>query len=274
MHKLDTQTGFISDVHLGPGPSDTLSRFENTLLAARGKISSLVLLGDLFDAWLGDDVLQAHGTPMQQTALRVIDALAGFNLNSGSPFAVYIARGNRDFLLGDGFIQALRGLGLAASLLSEEAIIDVQLLDGSSSKVLISHGDQWCTDDIDYQAFRQKVRSAEWQNEFLSHSLERRIEIARELREGSESAKQTKTNSIMDVNTDAILRAFNSKGVETIVHGHTHRPATHRYSIDGSFFKRIVLPDWDSAQKSDIARGELTCPFSSMSSLKNKLNAA
>jgi UDP-2,3-diacylglucosamine hydrolase len=280
VHKLDTQAGFISDVHLGPGPSDTLLRFENSLLAARGQISSLVLLGDLFDAWLGDDMLQAHGLPMQETAQRVVDAIASLGEGQSTSFPVFIGRGNRDFLLGEGFIQALRFKGIAATLLADEAMMDVQLHDGSSNKVLISHGDQWCTDDTDYQAFRTKVRSPEWQAEFLGHSLEQRIAIARQLREGSESAKQSKSNAIMDVNTEAILRAFNSKGVDTIVHGHTHRPATHRYSIDGSFFKRIVLPDWDAGQsvgqKPEIARGELLCPFSSFTSvsLKNKLNAA
>jgi UDP-2,3-diacylglucosamine hydrolase len=280
VHKLDTQAGFISDVHLGPGPSETLVRFENTVRSARGQISSLVLLGDLFDAWLGDDVLEAQGSPMQVTALRVIDAIASLGESQSTSFSVFIARGNRDFLLGDGFVQALRNRGLAATLLPDEAMMDVQLHDGSTNKVLISHGDQWCTDDVDYQAFRVKVRSPEWQAEFLGHSLVQRITIARQLREGSESAKQNKSNSIMDVNTDAVLRAFNSRGVDTIVHGHTHRPATHRYSIDGSFFKRIVLPDWDAGQstgqKTEIGRGELTCPFSSFTSvsLKNKLNAA
>jgi UDP-2,3-diacylglucosamine hydrolase len=281
VHKLDTQAGFVSDVHLGPGPtSETLLRFENSLLAARGQISSLVLLGDLFDTWLGDDVLQAHGLPMQATALRVIEAIASLGEGQNAAFPVFIARGNRDFLLGEGFIQALRLKGLAATLLTDEAMMDVQLLDGSTNKVLVSHGDQWCTDDTDYQNFRTKVRSAEWQAEFLGHSLEQRIAIARQLREGSESAKQNKSNSIMDVNREAILRAFNSKGVDTIVHGHTHRPATHRYSIDGSFFKRIVLPDWDAGQtigqKNEQSRGELICPFSSFTSvsLKNKLNAA
>lgn len=127
-----------------------------------------------------------------------------------------------------------------ASLLPEEHI--AILPDGSQA--LVMHGDQLCTDDAEYQAFRTMVRNPEWQQMFLSTPLEERLEIARSLREQSQQVNADKSYDIMDVNESTVSAALTNANTNLLIHGHTHRPATHMLTEPGA--KRIVLGDWDT----------------------------
>ena len=213
---------FISDCHLDasrPEVSQALIRF---LGQHAGKASRLYILGDLFEVWLGDDD-PANGL---EPAITALSELAGV-------IPVYFMAGNRDFLLGENFAARV---GL--TLLQEPEYLQL----GENRAVLI-HGDTLCTDDRDYQAFRAQVRSPDWQAEFLAKPLSERQRIATRLRSDSTAAMAQKPPQIMDVNQQAVQACFAEHGVDTIVHGHTHRPAVHRYAND---LTRYVLGDWHS----------------------------
>jgi UDP-2,3-diacylglucosamine hydrolase len=190
------------------------------------KAQSLYILGDLFEYWAGDDDLNdAH----HQTIITALSAL------STSGTQIFLIHGNRDFLLAGDFTKAA-GIKL---------LHDPTLLSLYGKNVLLSHGDSLCTDDVSYQAFRQQVRTNEWQTTFLSQSLPTRKLQIEALRSHSEQEKSSKAESIMDVNADAVralLCAYNYP--ELLIHGHTHRPARHLLEFDGHVCQRWVLGDW------------------------------
>lgn len=156
--------------------------------------------------------------------------------------------GNRDFLIGEEFATAA---GL-------EIIPDPTLIQCCGQTVLLRHGDTLCTDDEPYQAFRRQVREPGWQNTFLNQSVEQRLAFARQARETSEQHTELKSDEIMDVNTDAVRRDMAEHGVHTLIHGHTHRPAVHRFQLDSRDATRIVLGDWhDQAQIGVADKGEI-----------------
>lgn len=221
-------TLFISDLHLKP-EAPHLSRILQGLLAgAARRADALYVLGDLFEAWPGDDDAE---DPFNAPVVAAFRALA----DSGVP--VFFQHGNRDFLLGAEFARATGG-----TLLAEELVVDLH-----GTRTLLLHGDQLCTDDVAYQNFRAQVRDPAWQQALLRQPLAARKQMARQLREGSDAAKSGKSMEIMDVNAGAVAAAFRRHGVTRMIHGHTHRPARHVHMIDGRACERIVLADWREA---------------------------
>jgi len=218
---------FASDLHLGPQTPATLDAFIAFLDAAADEASALLLPGDIFDAWIGDDVIQS--APPWLAAVQTVLA------RTTARIPVWLGRGNRDFLLGQAFADSV-----GARLLPDAVVLAT---DGGS--VLLSHGDEYCTDDAAYQQFRAMVRNPQWQTQFLAQSIPQRLAMAAQARGESMAANQTKPAEIMDVNPDAVVQAFRDSGVALMVHGHTHRPARHVLNVDGKRCERWVLPDWD-----------------------------
>jgi UDP-2,3-diacylglucosamine hydrolase len=219
---------FISDLHLAPERPELVAAFHALVPARARGAGALYVLGDLFDIWLGDDQLR------EPLAAGVAAALAALS-DSGTP--VYLQRGNRDFLLGERFARAA-----GATLLADAVVHDLH-----GTPTLIMHGDQLCTDDVDYQRWR-----ALWQDPAYRRRVSRlpyfvRRGIARLLRAGSRRATASKPEQIMDVNADAVAAAMNEHHVARLIHGHTHRPARHEFSVDGRRCERYVLADWYKA---------------------------
>jgi UDP-2,3-diacylglucosamine hydrolase len=217
---------FISDLHLSGERPAILGLFQSFLAGEAARAEALYILGDLFEAWLGDDAV----TPDSQPVLDGLKRLTG----TGVP--VYVMRGNRDFLLGERFAR-LTG----CRLLADEHVIDLY-----GNPTLLLHGDTLCTDDVEYQQVRAMVRSPAWQQAFLAKSIDERIRFAREARAKSREVTQNKAEEIMDVNAQAVGAALERHGVSRLIHGHTHRPAVHRHDLHGKAATRIVLGDWYS----------------------------
>ncbi len=217
-------TLFISDLHLDAGEPETIRRFLRFVASDACDARALYVLGDLFEAWLGDDDDDARLAP-------VIAALAGLT-RSGVPCS--LMHGNRDFLIGPKFCEATgcRLLG------------DYERIDLYGEPVLLTHGDLLCTDDTRYQALRATLRKPQWQREFLGKPLAERRKIAAELRELSATEIAAKSYEIMDVNQATVERTMREHGVSLLLHGHTHRPAIHRFALDGAPAARIVLGAW------------------------------
>ena len=218
------QTLFLSDLHLPDEPSPLREGFRRFLAGPARGARAVYILGDLFEYWIGDDVgVQAYAGEI--AALRALTA---------SGIAVYFMRGNRDFLVGKGFAAAT-----GVQLLRDPLIVDLY-----GRRTLLSHGDLWCTDDVGYQRWRSFSRNRLAQWTFAKLPVTRRQAIAGGVRGQSASAKRNKAESIMDVNAAAVGKAFLRHGVDRIIHGHTHRPATHTQQFDGRKVERIVLADW------------------------------
>ncbi|MCG7864742.1 MAG: UDP-2,3-diacylglucosamine diphosphatase [Candidatus Thiodiazotropha taylori] len=219
-----TQQLFISDLHLSAEGADRLQLFLNFLRFRAPKAQTLYILGDLFDAWLGDD-------DRQSIAVEVRQALQALN-QSGTQLK--IMHGNRDFLLGEDFCQAS-----GAQLISDPSLIDLY-----GTPTLLMHGDLLCTDDQEYQAFRKQIRSAEFASRFLSLSIDQRIAVAQEYRAKSGEANAQKSDNIMDVNQQAVELALQQHQAQRLIHGHTHRPADHRFTLHNHTVSRHVLGEW------------------------------
>jgi len=217
-------TLFISDLHLDPERPAVTELFLELLDRRAHTADAIYILGDLFEAWVGDD----DTGPMNQA---VSDGLKKCT-TSGTP--VFIMHGNRDFLLGARFAAAS-----GCTLLDDPALID-----SYGTPTLLMHGDLLCTDDKEYMAFRAMVRDTEWQRELLSRSLEERQLMAREMRDRSREQTGGKPESIMDVNKEAVIKTMTEHKVQRLIHGHTHRPAIHDLVISGEPAQRIVLGDW------------------------------
>jgi UDP-2,3-diacylglucosamine hydrolase len=215
---------FISDLHLAAARPRTTARFLQFLREDAPRHRELVILGDLFEFWIGDDTAAS--------ARSVIDALAAA---TAAGQRLLLMHGNRDPLLGSGFAAATGG-----TLLADPIVVDV-----AGTPTLLSHGDAWCTRDVAYQQFRAMIRRPEVQRDFLSKTLDERVAFARGVRMQSESEKSTKATDIMDVTPDAVLAALRTSGVRRLIHGHTHRPALHVVDLGGTLAERWVLPDWD-----------------------------
>lgn len=214
-----------------PDITDALLRFLDT---NKTRCDALYILGDLFEAWIGDD----EKSTLSNT---VACALREFSAAGSS---IHIMHGNRDFLLGPNY----------ASHCGASIIDDSLVIESDSGPVLLCHGDSLCTDDIDYIQFRNMVRTESWQQEFLAKSLEDRRAFAEKAREQSKLATSTKENSIMDVNQAEVEKLLTETGQTTLIHGHTHRPAIHEIAlaspVDGkNLARRVVLGDWDKNPK-------------------------
>lgn len=216
---------FIADLHLCAARPDTARAFELFMAGPARVAARLFILGDLFEYWPGDDDLD---TPFNA---RVCHQLA---LACQAGVEVYFLAGNRDFLI-DGRFAERTGVML---------IGEPHQLTLGQRPAIILHGDAMCTDDHAYQAFRAQVRSASWQKEFLSQPLDARKAIIEGVREQSEAGKREKPLAIMDVNCEAVADTFRAFDCRLMIHGHTHRPATHRHDVDGRLCERWVLSDW------------------------------
>ncbi len=215
---------FISDLHLSPERPDITRQFEDFLAAWRGQASHLYVLGDLFDVWLGDDVAGAFGAQVAAALRRQRDAGA----------QVGLLHGNRDFLLGPRFAEAC-----GATLLTDPCIREIH-----GRRVLLSHGDLFCTDDHGYQRMRRVFHQPLVQRGFLALPHRLRQRIGARLRRRSQQDVAGKAPEIMDVNAQAVSDALRRHDVNCLLHGHTHRPAVHQFDLDGRPATRIVLGDW------------------------------
>jgi len=229
---MDKVIHLISDLHLTQSRADLFGLFKHYMLKIAPKSNQLFVLGDLFEVWIGDDCL-LEKNPATQLYHEVISLFENYTKQHGELFFMH---GNRDFLLSEKFAKSTGG-----QLISEPFLIN--LLE---NKVALMHGDILCTDDVAYQEFRSMVRNPSWQQEFLSYPIEKRVEIAAELREQSKQAQTEKTNEIMDVNQDSVTDFFKQNDIDWLIHGHTHRQATHKLIVNNKNVKRIVLSDWDS----------------------------
>ena len=222
-------TLFISDLHLDAERPQVTDLFGRFLREEASRADALYILGDLFEAWVGDDDPSETG----DFVARELSALA----TGGVP--VFFIRGNRDFLTGDAFA---RRAGMA--ILPDPAVV---MLYGEPT--LLMHGDTLCTDDVAYQQFRAQVRNPAWQEQFLSQSLAARVAFAQQARAASKAHQaglQDKgaMETITDVSPAAVETTLSRFGIARLIHGHTHRPAIHELDIGGRAHQRIVLGDW------------------------------
>lgn len=215
---------FVSDLHLQASLPRTTQAFFDFLQHHAMKARQLYLLGDIFEYWAGDDDIDA---PYNQ---QVIDAIRQV---SDHGVKVFWMAGNRDFLVGADFARAID-----ATILPDPFVTTI-----AGRKLVLTHGDAQCTDDVSYMAFRAQVRQADWQAQFLAMPLAQRKKIIDGMRNESRAAQRSKSGEIMDVNADAIADLFDSSAAALMIHGHTHRPARHDYGNAGRV--RYVLPDWD-----------------------------
>lgn len=220
-------TLFIADLHLCTEEPAITAGFLRFLAGSAREADALYILGDLFEAWIGDD----DPNPLHREIARAIKAVA----DSGVP--CYFMHGNRDFLIGKRFA---RESGM--TLLPEEKVLDLY-----GKRVLIMHGDTLCTDDAGYQAFRAKVHQRWLQTLFLALPLFIRQRIAARMRADSQAANRTKSMAIMDVNPQAVVDVMTKHQVQALIHGHTHRPAVHALNVNHQPAFRYVLGAWHEA---------------------------
>lgn len=223
-------TWIISDLHLSAQRPAVTQAFLHWLQTTVARADALYILGDFFEVWVGDDVLEdvQHGAEF----LPIVQALRALFERE---VRLYFMHGNRDFLIGETFAQAC-GLQL---------LHDPTLLEYAGKRILLSHGDALCTDDVAYQQFRVQVRDLQWQKAFLAQPLAARLAFADQARSQSAQNKAMQTLEIMDVNVDAVadlIRKYDYP--EILLHGHTHRPGVHQLQVDGHTCERMVLGDW------------------------------
>jgi UDP-2,3-diacylglucosamine hydrolase len=217
-------TLFVSDLHLDDARPQIVELFEGFCANEARSAGALYVLGDLFEAYIGDD----DDAWLNQ---RVADALHGV---AEAGVRVHFIAGNRDFLLGEDYA---RRCGM--DILDDGTTIDLH-----GTPTLILHGDMLCTDDAAYHAFRRQVRDPAWQAAFLARPLSERRAFAAQARDASRAHTSTTDMAIMDVNQMAVASALREANVTRMIHGHTHRPAIHDFMLDGHPARRIVLGDW------------------------------
>jgi len=217
-------TLFISDLHLEADRPDIGAQFFAFLQGEARNAEALYILGDLFEAWVGDDDPDPHYAACKKALKQLVD--------SGVP--VYFMHGNRDFMVGERFAEET---GVTILPDPTQAVI-------YGTSVLLSHGDAYCTDDVEYQQVRLMTRNPEWQAMILAKSLEERLAIARHAREESMVRGQRISMEIIDVNDAAVKQAITESGVDVLLHGHTHRPDVHEVDLGERVATRIVLGDW------------------------------
>ncbi|HEY0720197.1 MAG TPA: UDP-2,3-diacylglucosamine diphosphatase [Gammaproteobacteria bacterium] len=228
-------TLFIADLHLSKEQPELLRLFLSFLQGPAARADALYILGDLFEAWLGDDLV----LPEYQPALDALRQL------TDSGVTVYVMHGNRDFLLGEKFAATT-----GCTLLNDPAVIDLY-----GVPTLLMHGDLLCSDDLAYQQLRQQLRDKEWINKFLAMSPRERIAFAQQLRKQSKAETSYKAEAIMDANATTVSDYLRQYGVSRLIHGHTHRAAVHTH--DG--YQRYVLGDWHGKHAMVLACDETEC---------------
>ncbi|RYD15345.1 MAG: UDP-2,3-diacylglucosamine diphosphatase [Lysobacteraceae bacterium] len=230
-------TLFISDLHLDASRPHITQLFVAFLRNEAARADALYILGDLFEAWIGDDAPDPTGDI-------VAAALAELH---GHGVPCFYIHGNRDFLLGDAYARRAR-----MTLLPDPSVVEIE-----GERVLLMHGDTLCTDDAPYQTFRAKSHTAAWQRAFLARPVTERQAFAAQARAESQRYTQSVELAITDVNADAVASAFALASVRKLVHGHTHRPARHALEAAGKPAERIVLGDWyDHESMLELRRSE------------------
>jgi UDP-2,3-diacylglucosamine hydrolase len=214
-------TLFIADLHLHPKHPEITAALADFLAGEAAQAEALYILGDLFEAWIGDDMGQV-------TYARELALLKDFATKTPT----FFMQGNRDFLLGQAFCERL-GLHF---------LPDPSRVNLYGTDYLLTHADALCTDDVAYQSFRAMVRNPAFQADFLAKSLEERLAILAQIQNQGAADKQAKSAEIMDVNLDAVQALAAQYGCNQLIHGHTHRPAVHH---EGTV-TRTVLGDWSA----------------------------
>lgn len=217
-------TLFISDLHLDGSRPESTALFLEFLRKEARQAAHLYILGDFFEAWIGDDDDDPHHACVQAALKELTTA--------GVP--VSLMHGNRDFLMGEGFLRCT-----GAKLLPDPTVLDLY-----GEPTLLMHGDSLCTDDKEYQVVRRMLRDPAWQKDYLAKSLAERRAIATHARAESKKHTARQAEYIMDVNPQAVEEAMRRHGVTRFIHGHTHRPAVHRFRSGGQEMERVVLGDW------------------------------
>lgn len=217
-------TYFIADLHLAEDRPDITACFLSFLKKDAPKAQTLYILGDLFEYWIGDD----DDSPLVSNIAKNLKILSDLGT------AIYFIQGNRDFLLGKRYAKRC-GMTL---------LPDVTTIDLYGEKTVIMHGDTLCTRDVDYQAFRKKSRSWWWQTIIKSLPLFVRRKIAQNYRKQSAQSTAMKSQDIMDVTQEEVVHCLAEHQAKLLIHGHTHRPATHELTVNGAPARRIVLGDW------------------------------
>lgn len=221
---MSAPTLFISDLHLDALRPDIIDQFLKFLRDEARNAQALYILGDLFEAWIGDDDPDAESERIR---------IALHDLTSrGVP--CYVMHGNRDFLIGRRFCRKT-----GCKLIADGTVANIH-----GRRVALLHGDTLCTDDHDYQRLRRIVRNPFVKLIFRCMSLRQRQRLAARLRAGSKAHIENSMEQIMDVNAQAVTKAFERRDVEFMIHGHTHRPAIHSLQVNGKAATRIVLGDW------------------------------
>lgn len=216
-------TLFISDLHLDDSRPDILGAFLRFIEQQASQADKLYILGDLFEAWIGDD----DESPLSNSVAAALQTLT----SQGVP--TWIMHGNRDFLIGEAFCERS-----GCQLLPDPSIIT---LNGEIT--LLMHGDSLCTADTDYMEFRATMRDPDTQAQLLAMPIEQRRQLANDLRAKSGEAMSTKAEDILDVSPEAVVQVMQEHQLKRMIHGHTHRPARHSLANGG---ERIVLGDWDT----------------------------
>ncbi|PHS25248.1 MAG: UDP-2,3-diacylglucosamine diphosphatase [Methylophaga sp.] len=217
-------TLFISDLHLNPTNPALTQLAVSFLKTTAIHYDAVYILGDLFNVWLGDDLIPDEFNPI----IEQLQKLHNANIKT------YLMVGNRDFMMGKDFAKLI-----GAELLSDECVIDLY-----GTQTLLLHGDALCTDDIAYQRYRRWSRNKFLQWVYRHMPLSYRQGLAAKIKQQSKQQKQTKSAVTMDVNDAEVNKTMKKFGVTQLIHGHTHRPAIHDLKIAGKPATRIVLGDW------------------------------
>lgn len=230
----NTEIIFVSDIHLNDNDPIVIERFLDFLNEQARKVQMLFILGDLFDVWIGDD----DDSILSQ---KIIQSLASLHRHGTE---LYFQHGNRDFLIGADFARRSHCMLLG----------EVHVLHLNDKPTVLMHGDSLCWEDKSYLEFRKKVRHARWQDDVLAHSLkERRIMFA-QYRKMSQEQTKLKSQDIIDVSPAAVQKVLTDYNSNLLIHGHTHRPKTHKLSVQNQPSMRIVLGDWHDNQPAQYLR--------------------
>ncbi len=231
-------TLFISDLHLEAERPDIAKQFFEFLEREACAAEALYILGDLFEAWVGDDDPNAHYLHVKRALRKLTDR--------GIP--VYFMHGNRDFMVGQAFAHET----------GVEILHDPHRVTMYGQIALLSHGDALCTDDVKYQQIRKMTRDPAWQATMRAKPLGERLQIAAQAREQSRERTSKLDMDIMDVNQDAVKETIREHEVDILLHGHTHRPGMHEVDLGARRARRVVLGDWYT--QGSFARWDLRGP--------------
>jgi len=236
---------FVADTHLSGERPQLTAHFLRFLAGTARTADTLYILGDLFEAWLGDDLVLPGCQPV----------LDGLQQLTTAGVSVKLLHGNRDFLIGRQFTDAT-----GVELLPEPSRITLP----DRRTALLLHGDTLCIDDIAYQSLRRTLRDPSWINGFLARPPAVRIALAKELREQSREAIGNKSEAIMDVNQEQVMALMEQQQVQVLIHGHTHRPAVHRFKLQRQPAERCVVGDWSDQQGSVLVCDRQGCRLESV----------